>query len=177
MKVSSRTWIPRVRLSLVLGMSLLVFLLFSEHGERFLTWPEEAHKKRGNIFFYVFFPSTLAYLLKILFSLIETLRLSSEMIEVIKYPFLKKLSNEIDCTIVKKISINSGNSTAIFFDFDGGKPLKLEALGLTDFEGDWLEPPFSEYMPSDTKSRAAFKIAYNISKKYNIPFETEHIKE
>lgn len=124
-----------------------------------------------------FFPSLIIIGFRYLFVFVKELKIEANSIVIVRCPFFKDVASEVDVKDIEAVNVKSGYSTKVSLALKSGKKIRVEALYLEGFEEGWIEPPFSDYMPSEPKSRAAFKIAYNISKKYNIPFETEHIKE
>lgn len=106
-----------------------------------------------------------------------TLRLifSEDSIRILKSKFLSSELISIDKDNMKKISIASGIASQFTVHLKVGDQITLETYGLQRFDDRWLEPPYNKYMPLAVNGRRTHKIAYNISKAFDIPLESDFI--
>lgn len=90
-------------------------------------------------------------------------------------PIFKVSKNEM-----KRISVRKSNSLGddILIHLNNDDIVKFKPYGLELLnEKEWLKPNFNEYLWSHPQAQRPFIIAYNLSKLYNIPFESEFIRK
>lgn len=174
LRIIDNNWIGLFKTSLFLFWIVLIIAFLKEGFEV----PHDKYDKRAfyfTIYFLVpIFTSSAIYYLNILIKSIF-LDESKIVLSQSRVLFFKKL--ELPTHDILGIEIKNGNSSTIFFKFKNNIIKKVETLGLKKFEGSWIEPPYNQFMPSSPYGKNAHKIAYNISKKYNIPFESEFINQ
>lgn len=165
MKISN-TWLNLIKTSLILFWAVIALGILKEGA----SVPTEASEKRAYffMFFFVvpFFTSVAIYYLNVL---IKNIDFENTKIVIVKSRFFSSKTIEISVSKIKEIKMKSEGSTSLFFILNNEENIKIDLLGLKDSEGRLIEPPYNQYMPSHPTVKNAYKIAYNISKKYNIP--------
>ncbi|EQC44949.1 hypothetical protein M899_0565 [Bacteriovorax sp. BSW11_IV] len=170
--VKGNIWIKLIKISFV-GLLLMTLIVIKNEG---IDVPVDKYEKRSFYFFFFFIlPSYVLFSVYYLNNLLMELCLGTDDLLVKKSSFFTYKPFSINKNSIKKIHLKNGNSTTLIIDLDKNKKLKIELLGLKEFEGQWIDPPCNQFMPSSPYGKNAHKIAYNISKKYNIPFESDFI--
>lgn len=170
--VKGNIWIKLIKIGIV-GLILMTFLVIKIEG---IDVPVDKYEKRSfYLFFFFFLPLSLLFSVYYLNNLLGEVCLDASGLLAKKSSFFTYRPFSINKNSIKRIHLKSGNSSTLIVQLDKEKNLKIELLGLKEFEGPWIEPPYNQFMPSSPYGKNAHKIAYNISKKYNIPFESEFI--
>lgn len=161
-----------LKIGFVLFLVTLVIGLLKEG----VAIPEIKSEKRA-YFFLAFFVVPLLSLgtLYYLNVLIKEIILERTQILIKKSYFIFYKDITVEISMIEKMELGNGNSSTLIFLLKDKRNIKVETLGLKNFEGQWGDPSYSDFMPSNPSSKIAYKIAYNISKRYEIPFETDFI--
>lgn len=171
-KVKGNIWIKLFKIGFV-GLVLMTFVTINIEG---IYVPVDKYEKRSfYFFFFLFLPSSIIFSVYYLNNLLGELCLYESGIFAKKSSFFAYKPFRITKNSIKKIYFKNGNSSTLFVELNKDKILKVELLGLKEFQGPWIEPPYNQFMPSNPHSKNAHKIAYNISRKYIVPFQSDFI--
>ncbi|WP_417336267.1 hypothetical protein [Halobacteriovorax marinus] len=125
--------------------------------------------------FIILLPALLYFSVYYLFKLTKILKLTEDQILIIRSNFFSSKKLIINLNDISKLSIDGSQSYFIKIHLKDNTEIELFTLGLKNMDSDWIDPPFNQYMTLQTIGRVNQKIAYNISKKYNIPFDSGFI--
>lgn len=124
-----------------------------------------------------FMPVVIFLFIRLSTQMTFRLLLNDNIIEYSKLKLIGVKSKQINTVGIESINVSKNMliGDIVNLKLKNGKKVKIQTYGLDRLIGTWQEPSFNDYMPMDQDRRNTHKIAYNISKKYNIPFESEFI--